>query len=160
MKKLFSLLIAICMICGCILCSGCGSPELAGTHIVDIVVKDYGTIISSPHTHSQGKPFSDTELLYSNTEYFIDKKHSLPYSKDKGGGRMEGVKSEYLGKHKKFRIDSKRLAVTFLLLAFVVAISFPSEIQRIIRALSESIVIVSLSSSTTIELITGLMPVE
>lgn len=35
---------------------------------------------------------------------------------------MEKINIEYLGKHKKFRIDSKKLALTFLLLAFIVSI--------------------------------------
>ena len=39
MKKLFALLITICLVT-----CACGAPELVGTHIVDIVVKDYGTI--------------------------------------------------------------------------------------------------------------------
>ena len=39
MKKLLVLLITVCM-----LACACGTPELTGTHIVDIVVKDFGTI--------------------------------------------------------------------------------------------------------------------
>ncbi len=35
---------------------------------------------------------------------------------------MEGVNNDYLGKHKKFRTDSKKLATVFLLTAFIVAI--------------------------------------
>ncbi len=35
---------------------------------------------------------------------------------------MEGVNRDYLGKHKKFRMDSKKLATAFLLTAFIVAI--------------------------------------
>lgn len=35
---------------------------------------------------------------------------------------MEGVNEDYLGKHKKFRMDSKKLATAFLLAAFIVAI--------------------------------------
>ncbi|MBE6776326.1 MAG: hypothetical protein E7543_09080, partial [Ruminococcaceae bacterium] len=34
---------------------------------------------------------------------------------------MEGVNEDYLGKHKKFRMDSKKLATAFLLAAFIVA---------------------------------------
>ncbi|MBQ2707344.1 MAG: peptidylprolyl isomerase [Clostridia bacterium] len=39
MKKLFALLITVCLVT-----CACGAPELVGTHIVDIVVKDFGTI--------------------------------------------------------------------------------------------------------------------
>ena len=35
---------------------------------------------------------------------------------------MEGVNNDYLGKHKKFRLDSKKLATAFILSAFIVAI--------------------------------------
>ena len=35
---------------------------------------------------------------------------------------MEGINRDYLGKHKKFRVDSKKLATAFLLAAFIVAI--------------------------------------
>ena len=35
---------------------------------------------------------------------------------------MERVNNDYLGKHKKFRLDSKKLAAAFFLLAFLVAI--------------------------------------
>ena len=43
--------------------------------------------------------------------------------------------------------------------ALVVAISFPSEIQRIMSAFSEVIVIVSSASSTVIDLTAGLVAV-
>ncbi|MBE6612729.1 MAG: peptidylprolyl isomerase [Ruminococcaceae bacterium] len=42
MKKFLALLIALTLVCA--LAAGCGTPKLTGTHIVDIVVKDYGTI--------------------------------------------------------------------------------------------------------------------
>lgn len=35
---------------------------------------------------------------------------------------MENISNDYLGKHKKFRTDSKKLAITFLLSAFIVSI--------------------------------------
>ena len=35
---------------------------------------------------------------------------------------MEGVNNDYLGKHKKFRLDSKKLAALFFISAFIVAI--------------------------------------
>ena len=35
---------------------------------------------------------------------------------------MQSVNNDYLGKHKKFRTDSKKLATTFILSAFIVAV--------------------------------------
>ena len=35
---------------------------------------------------------------------------------------MESVNTDYLGKHKKFRADSKKLATLFLIAAFIVAV--------------------------------------